>query len=101
MYLLPFYNILEVAETSKDEGKKPSAKDKIKKKLSMRSLNFLRKKPKTKEDADSSKNEDADKTVEEDKAEEEKTTEDKRAEEPAIEETKKETTRRKVRRKRT
>merc|ERR1712038_2095324 len=73
------------AETSKDEGKKTSAKDKIKKKLSMRSLNFLRKKPKNKEDADASKNEDADKTVEEEKAEEEQPKEDKPAEEPTTE----------------
>ena len=43
----------------------------------MRSLNFLRKKPKNKEDADASKNEDADKTVEEEKAEEEQPKEDK------------------------
>merc|ERR1719445_2737045 len=75
----------EAAETSKDEGKKTSAKDKIKKKLSMRSLNFLRKKPKNKEDADASKNEDADKTVEEEKAEEEQPKEDKPAEEPTTE----------------
>ena len=80
----------EVAETSKDEGKKTSAKDKIKKKLSMRSLNFLRKKPKNKEDADASKNEDADKTVEEEKAEDEQPKEDKPSEEAKTEEPKEE-----------
>ena len=80
----------EVAETSKDEGKKTSAKDKIKKKLSMRSLNFLRKKPKNKEDADASKNEDADKTVEEEKAEDEQPKEDKPSEEATKEEPKEE-----------
>ena len=84
---------LEVAETSKDEGKKMSAKDKIKKKLSMRSLNFLRRKPKSKDDAETSVNEEtADKTVDEDKTEEDKQTEDKKTEEEAIEETKVEET---------
>jgi len=83
----------ETAETSKDEGKKESTKDKIKKKLSMRSLNFLRRKPKSKDDAENSKNEeDADKTVEEENTEENKQTEDKKVGEEAIEETKAEDT---------
>ena len=72
-------SIFNIAESSKDEGKKTSMKDKVKKKLSMRSINFLRKKPKSKDDGETSKNEeaeaDADKTVEE-KAEEDKTTEE-------------------------
>ena len=71
---------IDIAESSKDEGKKTSIKDKVKKKLSMRSINFLRKKPKSKDDGETSKNEeaegDADKTVEEEKVEEDKPTEE-------------------------
>lgn len=85
--------VQEVAETSKDEGKKMSAKDKIKKKLSMRSLNFLRRKPKSKDDAETSVNEEnTDKTAEEGKTEEDKQTEDKKPEDEAIEQAKVEET---------
>jgi hypothetical protein len=62
----------DTAET-KEECKKESVKDKIKKKLSMRSVNFLRRKAKPKDDGETSKNEEeTDKTTEEDKAEEKK-----------------------------